>query len=400
MRAMRRWQALAMTSLAVVLTLSTWFSVTAVAPEISRALSLSLAQMSWLTNAVQGGFVVGALTASFFALMDVWPMKRLLVIGALCAGAANGIILFDIGPVGVAFARFATGASLALVYPTAMKYIGTWFVTGRGLAMGVVVGALTMGSAFPHLVRAIGVGFDWRFVIGATSLACLVAAAVFMTLEDGPHQFKSARFELGHLKRIVRNRAAMLANFGYFGHMWELYALWGWLLAYIGAARAAGLNVGNASLLTFLAIATGALGCISGGWMADRVGRCLTSALAMAVSGGCALLIGFLYNGPVTLFVVVALVWGFSTIADSAQFSAAVTEISDPALIGANLAFQMGIGFAITIVAVWLVPQIVELFGGWQWAFSILAIGPALGIWSMLALRRHPDAIKIANGRR
>lgn len=389
-----------MTGLAVVLTLSTWFSATAVAPEIARDLLLSPGQTAWLTNAVQGGFVVGALIASFFALADVWPMRWLLAVGAISAGLSNGAILLDVGQGGAALSRFATGLSLALVYPTAMKYIGTWFISGRGLAMGAVVGALTFGSALPHLVRATGLGLDWRFVIAATSLACLVAAALFVSLREGPHQFRSAGFRLGHLRRVVRNRAVMLANFGYFGHMWELYALWGWFLAYAGAARAAGLGIANASLLTFAAIATGALGCIFGGWLADRLGRCLTSALAMAVSGSCAVLIGFVYGGPTSLFVIVALIWGFSAVADSAQFSAAVTEVADPALVGASLAFQMGVGFAITIVAVWLLPQIAEFAGGWRWAFSVLAIGPFLGIWSMLALRGHPDATRIANGKR
>ncbi len=389
-----------MTGLAVVLTLSTWFSATAVAPQIAHDLDLQAGQTAWLTNAVQVGFVVGALTASFFAVADIWPMKRLLAVGATSAGLSNALLLLDPGPVGALTSRFATGLSLAFVYPTALKYIGTWFITGRGLAMGSIVGALTLGSAFPHLIRAAGVGLDWKYVIGATSVACGVAALIFLGLRDGLHQFKSAQFELGHLAKVVRNRPAMLANLGYFGHMWELYALWGWFLAYASAAQLAGLGIGNASLLTFAAIATGTLGCIYGGWLADRLGRCLTSALAMGVSGSCAIVIGFFFHGPVVLFVLVSLVWGFSAIADSAQFSAAVTEVSDPALVGASLAFQMGGGFAVTIAAVWLLPHIAEYLGGWQWAFSALAVGPALGIWSMLALRKHPEAIKIANGNR
>lgn len=395
-----RWTVLAQTGLGVVLTLSTWFSATAVAPDIGRDLDMTTEELSWLTNAVQAGFVLGALAASFFALADVWPMRKLLAIGALFAGIANAGMLLDVSPLGITLARFSTGAALALVYPTAMKYIGTWFVSGRGLAMGVVVGALTLGSAFPHLIRATGIGLNWRLVIASTSVACLLAAALFLGLKDGPHPFRSAQFQLGHLRRMLGNRAAMLANFGYFGHMWELYAMWGWLLAYVSSAQTAGLGINNASLVTFSAIAIGATGCVCGGWMADRLGRCLTSAISMGVSGSCALLIGFVYDGPPALFVIVALIWGFSTIADSAQFSAAVTEVSDPTLCGASLAFQMGVGFAITITAVWAMPHLAALLGGWRWAFSFLAIGPAFGIWSMLALRAHPDAIKIANGRR
>jgi len=389
-----------MTGLAVVLTLSTWFSATAVSSELAAELGLTASQRVWLINVVQAGFVIGALCVSFFALADVFPMKNLLVLGAISAGLANAALLMNPTPVAAILARFATGISLALVYPTAMKFIGTWFIMGRGLAMGAVVGALTLGSAAPHLIRAFGVGIDWRIVIIITTLACALAAVIFIFLREGPHQFKSARFEFRHVHRVLNNRAAMLANLGYFGHMWELYALWGWLLAYVTGAKVAGLDISNASLVTFAAIATGTFGCLVGGWMADQFGRCLTSALAMAISGSCALLIGFFYTGPVTVFVLVALVWGFSTIADSAQFSAAVSEVSDPSLVGASLAFQMGIGFAITLLSIWLVQWIASFMGNWQWAFSILAVGPFLGCWAMLKLRRLPEAAQLAGGKR
>ena len=395
-----RWYTLGMTGLAVVLTLSTWFSATAVSSELAAELGLTASQRVWLINVVQAGFVIGALCVSFFALADVFPMKNLLVLGAISAGLANAALLMNPTPVAAILARFATGISLALVYPTAMKFIGTWFIMGRGLAMGAVVGALTLGSAAPHLIRAFGVGIDWRIVIIITTLACALAAVIFIFLREGPHQFKSARFEFRHVHRVLNNRAAMLANLGYFGHMWELYALWGWLLAYVTGAKVAGLDISNASLVTFAAIATGTFGCLVGGWMADQFGRCLTSALAMAISGSCALLIGFFYTGPVTVFVLVALVWGFSTIADSAQFSAAVSEVSDPSLVGASLAFQMGIGFAITLLSIWLVQWIASFMGNWQWAFSILAVGPFLGCWAMLKLRRLPEAAQLAGGKR
>jgi len=395
-----RWYTLGMTGLAVVLTLSTWFSATAVSSELAAELGLTASQRVWLINVVQAGFVIGALCVSFFALADVFPMKNLLVLGAISAGLANAALLMNPTPVAAILARFATGISLALVYPTAMKFIGTWFIMGRGLAMGAVVGALTLGSAAPHLIRAFGVGIDWRIVIIITTLACALAAVIFIFLREGPHQFKSARFEFRHVHRVLNNRAAMLANLGYFGHMWELYALWGWLLAYVTGAKVAGLDISNASLVTFAAIATGTFGCLVGGWMADQFGRCLTSALAMAISGSCALLIGFFYTGPVTVFVLVALVWGFSTIADSAQFSAAVSEVSDPSLVGASLAFQMGIGFAITLLSIWLVQWIASFLGDWQWAFSILAVGPFLGCWAMLKLRRLPEAAQLAGGKR
>lgn len=395
-----KWGVLCIIGLAVVLTLSTWFSATAVATDLQEALGMSAGQVAWMTNGVQLGFVTGALLASFLSVADIWPMTRVMVIGATVAGLTNASLLLDPGAAGAIIARVLTGASLALVYPTAMKFIGTWFKAGRGLAMGTVVGALTLGSASPHLIRSLDVGFDWRVVIVITSAACFVSVLIFLTLSEGPHPFKSARFSPTQFRAVVRNRPAMLANFGYFGHMWELYAFWGWLLAFVAAAQVSGLDLRNAPLLTFAVIAMGAPGCILAGWLADRIGRCLTAALCMAISGTCALLIGFFYTGPAMVFLVIALIWGFTTVADSAQFSAAVSEVADPALVGSSLAFQMGVGFAITIFAIWLMPQIAEMTGSWRWTFLFLAPGPFLGVLAMLSLRAHPDAIKIANGMR
>ncbi|MCY6383268.1 MFS transporter [Hoeflea prorocentri] len=395
-----KWGVLCTIGFALVLTLSTWFSATAVATELQHALDMTAGQIAWMTNGVQLGFVTGALLASFFSIADVWPMTRVLAIGAVAAGLANASLLLEPGAGFAIAARFITGASLALVYPTAMKFIGTWFKTGRGLAMGAVVGALTLGSASPHLIRALEVGFDWRLIIAITSVACFVSVLIFLTLKEGPYPFKSAQFSPGQIRAVVRNRPAMLANFGYFGHMWELYAFWGWLLAFVAAAQLSGLDLRNASLLTFAAIAMGAPGCILAGWLADRIGRCLTAALCMAISGTCAVLIGFVYAGPAMLFVAIALVWGFTTVADSAQFSAAVSEVADPTLVGSSLAFQMGVGFAITIFTIWLMPQIAEAIGSWRWTFLFLAPGPFLGVLAMLSLRAHPEAIRIANGKR
>lgn len=347
-----RWRALGWVALAVVLTLSTWFSATSVADQLAQDLELTPGQISWMTNAVQLGFVMGALLSSFLALPDIFPMTRVMIFGAVLAGLANAILLFDPAPSMAILSRVLTGGALALIYPPAMKFIGTWFKTGRGLAMGAVVGALTLGSALPHLIRGLGLGFDWRMIIGATSIACFVAVVVILTLREGPYPFKSARFSPRQLGQVVRNRPAMLANFGYFGHMWELYAFWAWLLAFVMAAGANGLDIGNASILTFAAIAMGALGCVFGGWLADRIGRCWTAAGSMAISGSCAVLIGAFFDGPAALFVFLALLWGLTSVADSAQFSAAVSELSEPTLVGSSLAFQMGVGFAITILVV------------------------------------------------
>ena len=397
----QRWSALLLTAVAVILSLMTWFSATAVTPELSALMALTPSEAAWLTNAVQAGFVVGALTSSFLSLADVLRLKTLMTLSALGAGLANAVLLLEPGTAAVIAARFATGAALAGIYPPAMKFIATWFKSGRGLAMGTMVGALTLGSAMPYLVRAGGGDVDWRAVIIVSSLACCLSAAMIaFVLREGPYSFAKTRFDPRQIGAILGDRPLMLANLGYFGHMWELYAMWGWMLAYVVAAQDAGLVLTNASMLAFAVIAVGSPGCVLGGWLADRIGRCYTTALMMAISGSCALLIGLTFGGPAWIFVLVALLWGLTAVADSAQFSAAVTELSDQSLVGSALAFQMGVGFAITIVTIWLTPLVAEALGGWQWSFVLLVPGPLIGCLSMLALRREKKASLLAQGLR
>lgn len=401
MAASGKWATLGLTGLAVILSLTTWFSATAILPELRVALSLTPQTSAWLTNAVQAGFVVGALTSALLSLADVVPLTRLMALASLAAGLFNAVPLLDPGPATVIAARFATGAALALVYPPSLKFIATWFRTGRGLAMGAMVGALTLGSALPHLVRGLGSGIAWQPVLVACSLAGLAAALLFgFVLREGPHPFARTQVDPRQIGAILRDRPVMLANAGYFGHMWELYAMWAWILAYAGAAQAAGLPLGNASLLAFSVIAMGAPGCVAAGWLADRIGRCSTTVLAMAISGTSALLIGLTFAGPLWIFTLVALLWGLTVVADSAQFSAAVTELADQSLVGSALAFQMGVGFAITIGMIWLLPVLAEALGSWRWTFLVLMPGPFAGAAAMLALRRMPAAKRIAQGLR
>ena len=396
-----RWTALATLGLGVIMSLTTWFSATAILPELTASLSLSPALAPWLTNAVQLGFVVGALASAALSIADVWPMTRIMAVAAVLAALANAVLLLEPSAVTAIAARFMTGAALAGVYPPALKFIATWFVRGRGLAMGAMVGSLTLGSAMPHLFRAFGDGVDWQSVIVVSSLCSAAAAAVFLLLlREGPHKFARTRIDPRQLKQIVGSRPVMLANVGYFGHMWELYAMWGWILAYVTAAQTQGLNLFNVSVLAFAIIAMGAPGCVMAGWLADRIGRCRTTALMMIVSGGSALLIGVVFNGPTWIFVAVALVWGLTVVADSAQFSAAVSELVEQTLVGTALAFQIGVGFGITIFVIWIMPTFVDLLGGWQWAFAILAVGPLVGSLSMMILRADPRSAVMAGGLR
>ncbi len=401
MRSENKWAVLALTGLAVVLSLTTWFSVTAILPELVAERDLTPGQAAWMTNAVQAGFVIGALASSLISLADIMSLTRLMAMACLLAAVVNAVPLLDPSVSGMIAGRFATGVALAAIYPPSLKFIATWFRTGRGLAMGAMVGALSLGSALPHLVRAANTSVAWQPVVIASSLASLAAAALFaFALREGPHRFARTTVDPRQIGAILRDKPLMLANAGYFGHMWELYAMWAWILAYATAAQAEGLALTAPSLLAFAVIALGAPGSVIAGWMADRIGRCLTTSLMMIVSGLSGLALCLVFAGPLWAFVVVALIWGLTVVSDSAQFSAAVTELSDETRVGSALAFQMGVGFAITIFVIWLLPQVAQTLGSWRWTFLILVPGPVLGTLAMMRLRRMPEAHKLAGGRR
>ncbi|WP_232816404.1 MFS transporter [Paracoccus zhejiangensis] len=397
-----RWRALALICAAVVLSMTPWFSATAILPELSARWQMDEVTASWMTIAVQLGFVTGALGLTVTGLADRLPMRQLIGWSACAAGLCNLALLAAPGPGSATLLRFLTGMALAGVYPPAMKLVTTWFIGGRGLALGMVTGALTFGSAFPHLVRAASAGLDWRVVVVITSAAALTSALmVALIVREGPHGYVPAAFSLSELKNIVLNKPLMLANTGYFGHMWELYAMWGWFLAFAsGALAQAGLGGALASWLTFWVIAAGAVGCVAGGCLADRIGRTATTAIMLILSGGCAALIGFAFTGPGWLLVLLALVWGFTIVADSAQFSTMVTELSERRLVGTALAFQMGVGFGLTVITLRLMPAFAQWIGGWQWAFLLLVPGPVIGASAMIWLRRLPEAARINGGRR
>nr|WP_256447706.1 MFS transporter [Paracoccus marinaquae] len=397
-----RWVALALIGAGVIGAMTCWFSATAILPELIRDWGLTPAQAGWLTNAVQIGFVLGALAASLVNLPDIMRLTRLIAGSALLTALANAALLLEPGFAGAIAARFVTGAALAGLYPPAMKLMATWFVRGRGFALGLLVGGLTLGSSMPHLFRALGGGLDWRVVVIASTLATLTSALIFgLLVREGPHAFGRATFDPRQALAVLRNRPVLLANIGYFGHMWELYAMWAWFLAFATAAGQGGvMPFGSPSMFAFVAVGSGVAGCIGGGLLSDRIGRCLTTAGMMAVSGACAALIGFAFDGPEWLLALIAVIWGVSIIGDSAQFSASVTELADQRLIGTALTLQVSIGFALTVLAIWLMPQIAGLLGGWQWTFLALLPGPAVGAWAMLRLRRMPEAALLAGGRR
>jgi MFS family permease len=391
-------RALLLLALALVLSMSPWFSATAVIPQLVEAWDMSRSAAAWLTIAVQLGFVGGALASSIFNLSDLVSPRHVMLGGAICASIAN-LLLIQAHSAALAIPlRLATGFFLAGVYPPALKLMATWFRKGRGVALGILVGALTLGSAAPHLVNALG-GLDWKTVIYVTSVLTLLGGVVAEIAGEGPFAFPKATFAPRQAGRVLAQRGVRLASLGYFGHMWELYAMWAWFLVFFAnALNPQGLVTASAAYATFAVIGIGALGCWAGGVLGDLWGRTKTTSLMMAISGSCALLIGLLSGAPTWVLLVVGLVWGFTVVADSAQFSTIVTELADQAYVGTALTLQLAAGFTLTVATIWLIPLLESSFG-WRWAFAFLAPGPALGLMAMLRLKSSPDAARIAHGR-
>ncbi|WP_109474134.1 MFS transporter [Ornithinimicrobium cavernae] len=383
------WRALAALGVAMLLGMATWFSAGAVVPQLTAEFDLGSSQVAWLTIGVQFGFVIGALALALTSTADRIGPRQLIAMGAIGAGAVNLSLLFVGAGWQVIAARILTGVCLAGVYPPGMKAISTWFPHSRATAVAVLIGALTLGSAAPHLVAAVG-GLDWTFVVIGTSVLSAVSGVVAIGIvRDGPHPFPaSGPFRLGAAARAFSRPRVLLTSLGYFGHMWELYAMWSWFAVFFAHVLSGHGSVPAwvGSLVTFLVIGIGALGCLVGGRMAERLGSARVAILSMWISGACALVIGWLADGPVWLVVVVALVWGFWIIPDSPQFSALITHVADQRLVGSVLTLQLALGYIVTIPIVWLVPLVSDRVG-WGPTFTLLALGPMLGILAMRRLR-------------
>ena len=371
--------------------MSLWFTASAVAPQLQVAWTLSSQQAGWLTTTVQLGFVVGTAVAAVLNLADVFSARPYFAVSALLGAIVNALMVVAPGYETALVLRFLTGFFLAGVYPPAMKMIATWFQSSRGLAIGTIVGALTVGKATPYLTRAVD-GTDLHAVVLAASAGALLASLlVGVAYRDGPFPFARRPFSWRLVGAVLQHRPTRLAIGGYLGHMWELYAVWTWIPAFL-AASALAMETGAPSpgwvdVAAFGAIGSGAIGCVLGGWWADRVGRANLVNTAMAVSGACCLTAGFFFGGPFWLLMLIAWIWGFFIVADSAQFSAMVTEVTPGHAVGTALTLQTSIGFLLTMVTIQAVPAMVEVTG-WRWAFTLLALGPAVGIVAIQRFRR------------
>jgi MFS family permease len=397
---------LALIVVAQVLALTLWFAGTAAGPGMLRDAGPAVGNgfQAMLTGAVQAGFVLGTLASAALALADRYDPRRYFAVAALLGALVNAAILaLPAGSAGAIVLRLLTGAALAGIYPIGMKLAVGWADRGdAGLVVGMLVGGLTLGSASPHLVNALG-GLNWRLTLLVASGSAVVGAALIGFVRLGPRHVAAPRFAAASALRLWRNRGTRLATLGYLGHMWELYAMWAWIGLYLAASFSARRGDGvvaaaDAALATFAVIGVGALGCIAAGFVADRVGRVRVTVSAMAVSAACCLLAGPAFGAHPAVTVILCLVWGLAVVADSAQFSASVAELSEPGLTGTMLTVQNCAGFALTLVTIELMPTLVAR-AGWGGAFASLAIGPVLGCAAMLRLGCSEFAARLAGGR-
>jgi MFS family permease len=390
--------ALGVVSVAVFLASSTWFSGTAAAGPLRAAWGLTETQSAWLTISVQIGFVVGTLLYSFFNLADIFRARHVFFASALAGAAFNAAFAFGPERIGPACAlRFLTGVTLAGVYPVGMKIVAMWFRSGLGWRLGVMVGALTLGTALPYLLRALGAEFDWRAPVAMSSAAAVGGGALMLLgVGDGPYLSRKARFDGRMLFRVFEHRPFRYQAFGYFGHMWELYAFWALLSSYLGLSFTGDGEAWTARipLLAFATMGVGAMGWAGGGWVSRAVGERRVALFSLLVSGAMCAASPLLFELPPALLAPLLLVWGFFVVADSPQFSALAARHCPPEYTGTALTIQNGVGFAITVVSIQLLSWLVESNAAgldwitWRNAFAVLTVGPVFGAIYMQRLGR------------
>ena len=394
---------LLLVTVATFLSLSVWFSTNAVSTALETDKAIGESSMTVLTIAVQIGFVFGTLFISFTNLSDRINARTLFTVSSILAAITNLLVVPLDSPNVLIVTRFATGAFLGGVYPMGMKVLSGWYVSGRGFAIGTLVGAVTLGSGTPHILMSV-FSENWQMVILVSSILAITGGVILKVfVGDGPHDVVGAKFNPRYLISALSERGPRLALIGYLGHQWELYAMWAWIgsfMLYVLEERPLfGDGIQLASVITFLVFAVGAVASSLAGAWSEKIGRTAVATIAMVISGCVALFVGFIPVEWSVLIVIFVLIWGASVIADSAQFSTAITELSDPVYRGTMLTFQTGVGFALTAVSIWLLPVVKDL-SGWGWAFAILALGPVVGITAMLRLRSLPESRNLAGGKR
>jgi MFS family permease len=375
-------------ALAELLGMSLWFAATAVAPALAGEFTLGEDAIAWLTMAVQLGFVVGTLASALINLPDIVAPRRVFA-GGCVAGAIFTISALAAPSAATLIAgRFFTGVALACVYPPAMKIAAGWTIARRGTALGLLIGALTLGSAGPHVLAAVSTPLAWLTVMIAVALQAIAGAAIMLfVVRDGPYVIATSRFDPRAALVIFREPRARAATLGYLGHMWELYGCWTWIAAF-GAASAiahGSTETPWGPVTAAMTLAAGAPACLIAGIAADRIGKAQIARMSLVTSGALAALTPLCFGRAPWLLLALAALWGAAVIADSAQFSAMIAEYSDPTHIGTALTLQTCAGFLLTMVSIKATSAIAQA-AGWQWALAPLALGPVFGVIGLAPL--------------
>lgn len=384
-------RALLLVSLSVFLASSIWFSGTAAAPLLRDAWSLSEVQASGLTASVQIGFIVGTLLYALLNIADVFRTRTVFFTSALAGAAINAAFaLFTQGYGAAVILRFFTGITLAGVYPVGMKIVAQWKRDKLGWGLGVLVGALTLGKAFPYLLMTFGSALSWRALMLLTSvLAAAGGCVVRFGLGAGPFLSGAAPFDVRAAFRVFQRRAFRLQSFGYFGHMWELYTFWSLTASFLAAGPSVreGRFPVPVAFAAFLTIGAGVAGSVAGGWLSRTMGERRVALVSLVISGTFCTSSWLLFALPFWILLPAFITWGFFVVADSAQFSALAARTCPSQYTGTALTIQNGIGFAVTAVSIPFTAWIAQLLG-WRWAFVFLAIGPLFGAISLVRLRK------------
>jgi MFS family permease len=383
----RAERALVLVCASVLLATSTWLSGTAAVPALRQEWGVDASSAAWITTSVQLGFVTGTLLLATLNVADVFRARHVFFVSALLAAAANlAFARLSSGLLSASIFRFFTGLALAGVYPVAMKIVASWFRSGLGWRLGLLVGALTAGTSAPFLLRASGAAFDWRSVTQiASALAVLAALIVLVGVGDGPHLPERSPFDPKALVRAFHHTPFRFTALAYFGHMWELYAFWALVGAFLSESFAASEAwAPRAPLIAFLAIAAGVVGCVGGGWISRRAGERNVALVSLCASAVCCLVSYAAFSLPPLLVTAFVVLWGVVVVSDSPQFSALAAKHCPREYTGSALTMQNGVGFAVTVVSIQLVSVLGESIG-WRAALVLLAPGPALGA---LAMRR------------
>jgi hypothetical protein len=364
---------------------SLWFAGNAVLGDLQRDWGLAPEALGYVTSAVQLGFIAGTLVFALLAVADRISPRLVFLLCSLAGAAANlGALAEGAGFTSLLACRFATGFFLAGIYPVGMKIASGWYREGLGNALGFLVGALVLGTAFPHLLKGLGQSWPWQTVLQGVSLvAALGGAAMYLLVPDGPNLAKGARFDPRALATIFSSRRFRASAFGYFGHMWELYAFW----AFVPVALAACAPGHSVPFWSFAVIAAGALGCAGGGLVSLRAGSARVACVQLGASGVCCLVSPLLLLAPPAAVLAFLVIWGIVVVGDSPQFSALNAANAPRESVGTALTIGNCIGFAITIGSI----QLLNALSGRiavEYLFLLLAPGPALGLLAMRPLLR------------